>query len=42
MKFLAHGVFTNEEVLIHMIVAASDTRFAVANLADMEFKKVVG
>lgn len=42
MKFLAHGVFSNEDILIHLIVAASDTRFAVANLADNELKKVIG
>ncbi|KAG5880535.1 hypothetical protein JTB14_026768 [Gonioctena quinquepunctata] len=42
VKFLAHGVFSNEDILIHLIVAASDTRFAVANLADTELKKVVG
>ncbi|CAG9821950.1 unnamed protein product [Phaedon cochleariae] len=42
VKFLAHGVFSNEDILIHLVVAASDTRFAVANLADTELKKVVG
>lgn len=42
MKFLAQGVFTDEEILIHLIVAAADTRFNVANLADMELKKIVG
>lgn len=42
VKFLAHGIFPNEEILIHLIVAAADTRFSVANLADMELKKIVG
>ncbi|KAJ8933932.1 hypothetical protein NQ314_013688 [Rhamnusium bicolor] len=42
VKFLAHGVFRSDDILIHLIVAAADTRFAVANLADMELKKVVG
>ncbi|XP_066149370.1 proteasome adapter and scaffold protein ECM29 [Euwallacea fornicatus] len=42
IKFLAHGIFKPEDVLIHLIVAASDTRFEVANLADMELKKIVG
>ncbi|RZC32274.1 proteasome-associated protein ECM29 -like [Asbolus verrucosus] len=42
VRFLAHGVFKDEDVLIHLVVAASDTRFSVANLADMELKKVVG
>lgn len=41
VKFLAHGIFPDDDVLIHMIVAAADTRFSVANLADMELKKVV-
>lgn len=42
MKFLAHGIFKDEDVLIHLVVAASDTRFSVANLADNELKKVTG
>nr|CAH7763652.1 unnamed protein product [Callosobruchus chinensis] len=42
VKFIGHGVFANEDILIHLIVAASDTRFAVGNLADNELKKVVG
>ncbi|XP_060528524.1 proteasome adapter and scaffold protein ECM29 [Cylas formicarius] len=42
VKFLAYGVFKNEDILIHLVVAAADTRFGVANLADMELKKVVG
>jgi proteasome component ECM29 len=42
VRFLAHGVFKDEDILIHLVVAASDTRFSVANLADMELKKVVG
>ncbi|KAJ8917780.1 hypothetical protein NQ315_010686 [Exocentrus adspersus] len=42
VKFLGHGVFKNDDILIHLIVAAADTRFGVANLADMELKKVIG
>ncbi|XP_065156025.1 proteasome adapter and scaffold protein ECM29-like [Atheta coriaria] len=42
VKFLAYEIFPNEEVLLHLIVAASDTRFSVANLADNELKKIVG
>lgn len=42
VKFLSHGVFKSEDVLPHFIIAAADTRFAIANLADMELKKVVG
>lgn len=39
---MAHGIFKPDDVLIHFVVAASDTRFEVANLADMELKKVLG
>lgn len=41
VNFLSHGIFPDNEILLHMIVAAADTRFNVANLADMELKKVV-
>ncbi|KAF5283686.1 hypothetical protein FQR65_LT13757 [Abscondita terminalis] len=42
VKFIASGIFTDEEIFIHLIVAAADTRFSIANLADLELKKVVG
>ncbi|KAF5273782.1 hypothetical protein FQA39_LY00897 [Lamprigera yunnana] len=42
VKFLASGIFLDEEILIHLIVAAADTRFSVANLADLELKKAAG
>ncbi|XP_050294249.1 proteasome adapter and scaffold protein ECM29-like [Anthonomus grandis grandis] len=42
VKFLSQDVFKPEEILLHFIVAAADTRFEVANLADMELKKVLG
>lgn len=42
VKFLASGVMTDSEILIHQIVAAADTRFSVANAADMQLKKTVG
>lgn len=42
VKFLASGVMTDSDVLIHLIVAAADTRFSVANAADMQLKKIVG
>ncbi|KAJ8667078.1 hypothetical protein QAD02_008740 [Eretmocerus hayati] len=41
VKFLAGGFFSDSEILIHLIVAASDTRFSVANVADSELKKIV-
>ncbi|XP_019760174.1 proteasome adapter and scaffold protein ECM29 [Dendroctonus ponderosae] len=42
VKFLSHGIFKADDILLHFIVAASDTRFEVANFADMELKKVAG
>ncbi|XP_008560300.1 proteasome adapter and scaffold protein ECM29 [Microplitis demolitor] len=41
VKFLAGGFFPESDILIHLIVAAADTRFSVANLADVELKKIV-
>ena len=40
VRFLAGGFFSDSDILIHLIVAASDTRFGVANLADQELKKM--
>ncbi|KAK7866865.1 hypothetical protein R5R35_006031 [Gryllus longicercus] len=42
VKFLSGGVMPDADILIHLIVAAADTRFNVANAADMELKKIVG
>ena len=33
---------TDSDILIHLIVAAADTRFSVANAADTQLKKIVG
>ncbi|CAK9831680.1 Proteasome adapter and scaffold protein ECM29 [Anthophora retusa] len=41
VKFLAAKFFSDSDILIHLIVAAADTRFSVANLADLELKKIV-
>ena len=41
VKFLSGGFFPDSDILIHLIVAAADTRFSVANLADLELKKIV-
>ncbi|XP_076278491.1 proteasome adapter and scaffold protein ECM29 [Lasioglossum baleicum] len=41
VKFLAGGFFPDSDILIHLIVAAADTRFNVANMADLELKKIV-
>lgn len=42
VKFLASGVMSDSDILCHLVVAAADTRFSVANAADMELKKIVG
>ncbi|KAK9876967.1 hypothetical protein WA026_015999 [Henosepilachna vigintioctopunctata] len=42
VKFLSHGIFKNEDILLHLIVASSDTRFSVANLSETELRKIVG
>lgn len=41
VKFLAAGFFSDVDILINLIVAAADTRFSVANMADLELKKIV-
>ncbi|KOC60812.1 Proteasome-associated protein ECM29 like protein [Habropoda laboriosa] len=41
VKFLAAGFFSDSDILVHLIVASADTRFSVANLADLELKKIV-
>ncbi|XP_076224219.1 proteasome adapter and scaffold protein ECM29 isoform X2 [Nomia melanderi] len=41
VKFLAGGFFPDPDIFIHLIVAAADTRFSVANMADLELKKIV-
>ncbi|CAG2068146.1 unnamed protein product, partial [Timema podura] len=40
VKFLSSGVVAESDILIHLAVAAADTRFSVANAADMELKKI--
>ncbi|XP_066591555.1 proteasome adapter and scaffold protein ECM29 [Prorops nasuta] len=42
VKFLVGGFFSESDIFIHLIVAASDTRFSIANIADLELKKIVG
>lgn len=42
VKFLATGILSNNDIICHLIIAAADTRFTVANLADAELKKVAG
>ncbi|XP_066994237.2 proteasome adapter and scaffold protein ECM29 isoform X2 [Anabrus simplex] len=42
VKFISYGVMMEPDILVHLVVAAADTRFNVANAADMELKKIVG
>lgn len=42
VKFLSTGILSNNDIICHLIIAAADTRFTVANLADAELKKVAG
>lgn len=42
VKFISAGVFSDSDIFIHLIVAAADTRFSVANMADLELKKIIG
>lgn len=42
VKFLATGVLSNNDIICHLIIAAADTRFTVANLADAELKRTAG
>ncbi|XP_032663557.1 proteasome adapter and scaffold protein ECM29 [Odontomachus brunneus] len=42
VKFLVGGFFPDADILIHLIVAAADTRFSIANMADLELKKIIG
>ena len=41
LKFLTGGFLSDSDILIHLIVAVADTRFSVANSADMKLKKIV-
>ncbi|XP_038067101.1 proteasome adapter and scaffold protein ECM29-like [Patiria miniata] len=40
VNFLAADVLPNEDVVCHLIVACSDTRYSVATAADVELKKI--
>ncbi|XP_012280899.1 proteasome-associated protein ECM29 homolog isoform X2 [Orussus abietinus] len=41
VKFISGGFFPDSDILIHLIVAAADTTYSVANIADIELKKIV-
>jgi len=36
------GIFPAEETIVHVLVAAADTRFSVTDLADTELNRIVG
>lgn len=42
VKFLGTGVLSNDDIICHLIIAAADTRFTVANLADTELRRLAG
>lgn len=41
VNFIAGGFLPDSDILIHLIVASADTRFSVADLADMKLRKIV-
>ncbi|KAF7987486.1 hypothetical protein HCN44_003248 [Aphidius gifuensis] len=41
VKFITRSSFTEIDMLTPLIIASADTRFSVANLADMELRKIV-
>ena len=42
VKFVSSGVFGEQSILPHLIIAAADTRFSVANAADSALKRIGG
>lgn len=42
MEILMGGVFPPETTIVHLLVAAADTRFSVTDLADTEINRIVG
>ncbi|XP_022097180.1 proteasome-associated protein ECM29 homolog [Acanthaster planci] len=40
VNFLAADVLPNEDIVCHLIIACSDTRYSVATAADVELKKI--
>jgi hypothetical protein len=42
LKFLAHNIYENEEILFHFIVSTSDTRYSVVQVAEIHIKRIVG
>ena len=42
VKFISSGVFGEQTIVPHLVVAAADTRFSVANAADSALKRMGG
>lgn len=42
VKFLSNGILNEQPIVPHLIVAAADTRFSVANAADSALKRIGG
>ena len=42
VKFISSGVFGEQTIVPHLVVAAADTRFSVANAADSALKRSGG
>ena len=42
VKFISSGVFGEQTIVPHLVVAAADTRFSVANAADSALKRIGG
>ena len=42
VKFVSGGVLGEQAILPHLIIAAADTRFSVANAADSALKRIGG
>lgn len=40
LKFLALDIYTNEEILFHFIIATSDTRYSVVQVAELHIKRI--
>jgi hypothetical protein len=42
VKFISSGVFGEQTIVPHLVIAAADTRFSVANAADSALKRIGG
>lgn len=42
VKFVASGILGEQLTVPHLIIAAADTRFSVANAADSALKRIGG